>query len=189
MGTWLNLAQLAPDTFELLRVAPKTWLEGMFFTNSFSFSGFDRPADVYSADWSALEQALRLSYAPDEGADDLDWNTADFGGELPAGMESDPVWRATLGEATLEGYEFSHGAAYWFSAQTVREMAAQLEARHGPVAQEQLRNELAASGIYLDPETTPHLELFARLEQFFARAARHGRVVVGGISDRAPRPQ
>lgn len=188
MGTWLNLAQLAPETLDLLRIAPKTWLEGMFFSNTFSFSGFERQEDVYVGDWAKLEQALRWSYATDVDIDDLDWNTADFGGDVPAEMERDPVWRASLGEAELDGYEFSRGPAYWFSTSAVKEMAKDLDDQHGPAANERLRRELLDAGIELDADS-PHLAVFAELGAFFARAAALGRVVVGGISDRGPRGQ
>lgn len=186
MGTWLNLAQLAPETFDLLRVAPKTWLEGMFFSNTFSFSGFERPKDVYVADWTKLEQALRWSYATNVDIDDLDWNTADFEGEIPDEMERDPVWRASLGESALEGYEFNRGPAYWFSPATVAEMAKDLEAQHGAEANERLRRELLDAGIELEADS-PHLAVFSGLGAFFSRAAALGRIVVGGISDRGPR--
>lgn len=181
---WLNLAQLSPEAFAQLRADPKRWLDGIFGSTGFGFPGFDRGADVFGADWRALEQALRLSYAASGAGDDLDWNTADIGGDLPDGMVVDPVWRATLGEHPLEGYEFSRGPAYWFSAGTVREMAEQLAAQHGPEARDALRKELQDEGLDIDLDAAPHLATFAALGEFFARAAAHGRVVIGGLGDR-----
>jgi hypothetical protein len=72
--------------------------------------------------------------------------------------QSDPLFRMTRGDDEIEAIEFNYGPAFAFSPETVAALAEDLAEFAGADAGD-----------------------LSELARFFARAAKHGRHVIGGV--------